>query len=311
MTNYAPVFIPTLNRFNHFKRCVETLSACTFADRTDLYIALDYPLKDSHCDGYKKIENYIENIGGFKNIIIIKREYNFGAEKNFFNTITEIFEKHDQLIFSEDDNVFAPTFLKIINNGLDTYKNRSDIFSVSGYNNPYPMPTWYKYDVYLRNHAFTAWGVGIWREKWNKVDWSLENFNEMLSRKENFKILKKYYQRHLPGILEIRNTGVILADVFLLVYLINNNMSSVYPVKTRVQNTGHDGSGLHGGYSKRYLNQNKYDGPEDIYFPPDLKPDKKLNDLILKKQVQLPFIHRIIRLFPTPIKNTVRWIFRK
>ena len=41
--NYAPVIIPTLSRFEHFKRCWESLENCTGADKTEVFVALDYP----------------------------------------------------------------------------------------------------------------------------------------------------------------------------------------------------------------------------------------------------------------------------
>ena len=37
MNNFAPVLIPTLCRYDHLKRCIESLSACTHAEKTDLY----------------------------------------------------------------------------------------------------------------------------------------------------------------------------------------------------------------------------------------------------------------------------------
>jgi len=95
MNNYAPVLIPTLNRYKHLERCVESLAACTGANTTELYIALDYPLKDSHWEGYIKVCAYIENIQGFRNVTLIKRNTNFGAAKNLFDAMDELFEKFD------------------------------------------------------------------------------------------------------------------------------------------------------------------------------------------------------------------------
>lgn len=40
---YYPVIIPTLNRFEHFKNCVESLANCTYAPETELIIGLDFP----------------------------------------------------------------------------------------------------------------------------------------------------------------------------------------------------------------------------------------------------------------------------
>lgn len=312
MDNFAPVLIPTLCRHEHFKRCVESLSLCIHADKTDLYIAFDYPLKDAHWDGYRKIEKYIPEINGFKSVTIIKRDVNYGAVKNFFDPIAEIFKKYDRLIVSEDDNVFAPSFLKFVNKGLIIYENRPDIFSVSGYNYPFTIPSFYRHDAYLIT-AFTAWGVGLWRDKWNQVDWSWDNFNVMLSKKENYKNLKRNYQIYLPQLFKVRDSGVITADGVLFLNLLDKNMYSLLPVKTMVRNTGHDGSGEHCGYSTTYINQKVYEGLEDIRLPPDLQPDKKLLDLFLK-HIQLPFkvivVEKIKRLIPAPLLMRLRRIIK-
>ena len=57
---YAPVIIPTLCRYEHFVRCVESLKKNTWAKYTDIYIGLDYPKKDSHREGYLKIKEYLQ-----------------------------------------------------------------------------------------------------------------------------------------------------------------------------------------------------------------------------------------------------------
>ena len=83
--NYAPILIPTLNRYNHLKRCVESLAKCTHADKTDLFIALDYPLKEEHWEGYRQIKEYVSSIEGFNKVIIIQRDHNYGPVENFSN----------------------------------------------------------------------------------------------------------------------------------------------------------------------------------------------------------------------------------
>ena len=56
---YAPVIIPTLNRYEHFKNCLESLEACVGADFTDVYVALDYPPSEKYVEGWKKIDIYL------------------------------------------------------------------------------------------------------------------------------------------------------------------------------------------------------------------------------------------------------------
>jgi hypothetical protein len=292
MNNYAPVIISTLNRHIHFKRCVESLALCMHADKTDLFIALDYPLNESHWEGYKIIRAYMALIRGFKTVTVIERNINWGPSKNMIDARNIVFREYDRLIISEDDNVFAPSFLEFVNKGLEVYKNRNDIFSVTGYNSPFPMPIWYQKDAYLRLN-FTGWGVGVWRDKWKAVDWSLDSYNAMLLKKDNFKNIKKHYRQNLLQLLEIRDTGIITGDGLLLLYLLHNKMYSIYPTKTRVRNTGHDGSGQHcedGG--DIYMNQEIYEDIEQLNLPADIEEDEKLTKFI-RKQRQLTFMENI------------------
>ena len=118
--NYAPVIIPTLCRFEHFKICIESLSNCTWAEYTEVYIGLDYPAKESHWDGYNQINDYLSLCGNlnFKKLHVIKRPYNygFGAKGNLATLKNDILKISDRIIISEDDNIFSPNFLMYINN---------------------------------------------------------------------------------------------------------------------------------------------------------------------------------------------------
>ena len=62
LNNYAPVIIPTLNRYDHFVRCIQSLAKCTDASETDLIIGLDFPPSDKYVDGYKRIKEYCDKI---------------------------------------------------------------------------------------------------------------------------------------------------------------------------------------------------------------------------------------------------------
>lgn len=63
---YAPILIPTLNRYKHFRRCVESLSKCTHAEKTELVIGIDYPPVEKYREGWEKISEFITTITGFK-----------------------------------------------------------------------------------------------------------------------------------------------------------------------------------------------------------------------------------------------------
>ena len=74
ITSFAPVLIITLDRFEKLKLCLESLATNQFANQTDLYIALDYPSKPEHFEGYNKIVSLVDTLSGFKTVNIIKRK---------------------------------------------------------------------------------------------------------------------------------------------------------------------------------------------------------------------------------------------
>ena len=82
---YAPVIIPTLCRYKHFKECLESLSKCKWAEETEVFVGLDYPAKESHRPGYEKIKSYLKEVGNmtFKKIHVFEREVNYGGGKNY------------------------------------------------------------------------------------------------------------------------------------------------------------------------------------------------------------------------------------
>jgi hypothetical protein len=251
MDDFAPVVIPTLNRHMHFKRCIESLAACHHADRTELYIFLDYPLKDDHWEGYNIINNYLSTIIGFKAVNIIKRKNNYGPYRNSTKAVEHVFKKFDRLIFSEDDNIFAQDFLRFVNRGLAIYQNRADIFSISGYQYPVFIPKIYNEDIYLWQ-GFSAWGVGFWKYKWEKVYSEKTNSTAIVRD-----FLKNYYSvyrfqkianHYLPSLLYMLKRQMVIGDSYINLYLFKNNMYSVFPLFSRVRNLGHDGSGVHSVY---------------------------------------------------------------
>lgn len=299
---YAPIVIPTLNRFDHLKQCIKSLSQCHLADKSDLIIAIDYPCKDSHWEGYSKICDYTLSISGFARVTIVKREENYGAIRNFFALISSTFNQYDRLIFTEDDNIFAPDFLSFVNTGLNTYIDRADVFSISGSKSLIPIPAWYTDKAYLHT-AFSAWGVGLWKDKWEKVTWDTESLKTIYHEKETHRYIKKYHKRHIPLFERVVNTGYLAADACLFLYMKHNGWHSLFPVVSRVRNLGHDGSGVHGGISELYYNQEIYTGAQTVSLPPDLVYSDRLARYILNKsrsrtsliQVIKPYIPAILR----------------
>jgi len=256
---------------------VESLALSTLADKTELYIALDYPLHEGQRAGYEEIKKYLSDIKGFKSVIIIERDKNFGAIDNFFKSLDEVFEKYDKVIISEDDNVFSTDFIAFVNKGLNVYESRADIFSISGYQYPVKVPKSYKEDVYIWT-GFSAWGVGIWKEKWEKIDWKYPELKSFLDDKENIRNLNIIADHYVPALRRIIDSGNITGDSLICHHLFIHGLYSVFPVVSRVRNMGNDGSGVNCTNLEKdiYGNQEIYDGNSNCILPIDIEPESSV-----------------------------------
>lgn len=240
--NYYPVLIPTLNRYEHFRRCVESLSRCTHAEETELVIGLDYPPSEKYREGYEKIKAYIPQITGFKKVTCIKREYNYGAVNNSTDLTSRYFKIYDALIISEDDNEFAPCFLDFMDKALEKYANTEKVNSVTSYTviglEGIPYSTYFTSTV-------CAWGVGIWKHK-SQANFDYCNFGKDILQ-DLSKSMKIFFSS--PNILSMLINMVKLnahwGDVCKSAINILDGKMQLRSKEPLVINHGHDGTGLH------------------------------------------------------------------
>lgn len=305
MSQFSPVLIPTLNRFEHFKLCVDSLSRCTNSENTDLYIALDYPLNDLHWEGYKKIELFIPKIQGFKSVNVIRRETNYGGLKNFIDANKFVFEQYDRLIFSEDDNEFSPNFLDYINKGLNKFQHDPAVSAICGYNYPIEMPNSYNFNFYYYQ-TFSAWGFGIWKNKFKTFYYTSEDLAAFM-RNSHFarEMYRMAEQKPLSVLRNIRRGLPLYGDGVISLENIKNKMYCIFPTVSKVKNHGHDGSGIHCGeidgdkFTNQIIDTNKhFDFDENNSFM-DLKVVKSVNQyfkLPIKGKIKLVFMYLLLKL---------------
>lgn len=240
--NYYPIVIPTLCRFEHFKRCIESLLKNTHVEKTELIIGLDYPAKEEHWEGYNKINSYISDISGFKKITLFKRKYNYGAEDNSIDLVNYAFSEYDAYIYTEDDNEFSPCFLDFMNKALDLYKDEPRVTSVCGY-------TAFDYEnIKKKGSIFThdncAWGMGVWKDKDKDI-------NNMELYRQIWNSTYQYWSLFLkaPSIASMLAAMIqkqtLWGDVMRTVKNIKNETFQVRPYASMVRNWGYDGTGLH------------------------------------------------------------------
>lgn len=243
--NYYPVGIPTLCRYEHFYRCVESLRICTHANKTELVVSIDYPSKESHWAGYNKIVDYVEHLDGFAKITVFKQSHNLGAIENFKFVEHYIYEHYDAAIFSEDDNEFSPNFLDYMDKGLELFMDNPKVMSISGYMYLYQI------DRPLLNvfpgYGYSAWGVGEWKNKRYTYQEQGEKVyldKILFSWNKSFKLFK-LRPTNVNNLLTMKLYHQSYGDCFRVSEHVLEEKYSLFPRVSKVRNWGHDGSGEH------------------------------------------------------------------
>lgn len=287
----APILITVYNRKDHFIKCIESLKMNTLANESSLVVAIDSPFRDEDVEANRAIIDYSKTIVGFKDVALIIRKSNIGAFKNLKLAIEEIFLRSDRLIFFEDDNVFSSDFLFFVNKGLEVFKCRKDIFSISGYHYPINFPKTYGNNIYLWT-GFSAWGAGIWKEKWENLninkEIALSLIKENLRNYRTVLSLNRIANIYIPALLNMVEQNSIQIDGYVSMYQFIQKMYTVFPTISRVRNTGHDGSGINCEKigDDIYSEQRLYSESDPYELNFNIKPDKKIHQILRRHFMQ-------------------------
>lgn len=185
----APVIIFAFNRLDALINVITSLLLNEEAQESDLFVFVDGARegKVGERELVCSVCRYIENIVGFKSVNYTFSETNKGLGNSVIKGVTEVISRYGKAIVLEDDLILAPNFLFFMNQGLDKYKEETSVFSICGYSNKVKVPKDYSYDTYFCTRS-SSWGWATWADRWNSVDWELENFDK-------YHILKKEFNR--------------------------------------------------------------------------------------------------------------------
>lgn len=250
----APVLIITLNRYEHLKRCIDSLKKNTLAKETDLYIGLDYPPNERYEEGFQRVQDYLDGgIEGFRNVIVVKQTVNQGMFRNFVKLEEKAYETHNKIIYSEDDNEFSANYLEYMNWCLEKYENDDTVLAVSGYNYPISRDD-FTGNVFRCGTYFSAWGYGIWKKKETEMrkHLNMDFFMKCYKNGRYMRMLSKagrnQYVNMVKGMLEytpdlIAENQIREIDLAFGLYMAAAGKQMVFPVESKVRNWGYDGTG--------------------------------------------------------------------
>ena len=298
--NYAPIVIPTLNRFEHLKNCIESLKNNKYADKTDLIVALDYPPAEKYEKGWKLISEYLASLSGFNQVVVVRREKNLGAVENIKSILGYVCENYETFIFTEDDNVFAKCFLEYANKGLEKFKDDKSVESISGYSYPICYDK-NEFNVVRIQRYFSDWGFATWKDRYLEAKNILTNeFFEKLFKNKKLccKLRKASKKNYIRAISFIKDKNVRPYDYTNSIGQILLDRFSIMPKETLVKNMGWDNSGIHCVaetsiaklFNKQFLSEKVSWNSFSFDEKESMKVDKKLDKSIIGQYDKIDYL---------------------
>jgi len=242
----APVVLFAYARPEHTRRALEALAVNALAKQSDLIVYADAARNEMEVERVQAVRAIVHAVSGFRSVTVVERETNYGLARNIIEGVTEVCNCHDRVIVLEDDLVTSKYFLRYMNESLDLYQHEERVMHVSG--SSYPIEKLGRQEDTYFLRVPLCWGWGTWRRAWAefKKDLSvMQRFDAAMIRSFNFDHTYNYWEQMEFNREEKINTWFVFwyAQVFL------RNGLSLFPACSMAQNIGHDGSGVHCGYS--------------------------------------------------------------
>jgi hypothetical protein len=285
----APIVLFVYNRLNCTKRTIEALQKNELANKSELFIYSDAAKNENDLKKVAKVQEYIENVDGFKKIIIRKRKVNTGLARSIISGVTKVVNEYGKIIVLEDDLVTSRYFLRFMNVALEAYKNEPRVASIHGYIYPInDLP-----ETFFIKGA-DCWGWATWNNKWSIFERDGKKLLDKV-KKKNIEIKIDFNGAYnYTSMLKNQVEGKI--DSWAIRWYISaflKNMITLYPGRSYVQNIGFSNEGTHTKIKTNLFKINLVDKFKFSKIPAkeDFVSQKKIENFF--RSMKMSFIQKI------------------
>lgn len=255
----TPIVLFAFKRPDKIKKLLSIITKTPFSQA---YLFCDGPRNDEDRPACEATQAVIQKYAKNHPIQVVIHKHNVGLNKNIIDGISHVLSRHPQVLVFEDDVHPKAGCLEFLEQALDIYSDRQDIFSIGCYHRPMPLNN-YQGNVFL-SPRFNCWGWATWAHQWQKVKKNMENLS----------LPFRYFDQvpEVAGIdipLRMRHHQLhgkpLTWDTILALHCLKNSWWQVQPRDVLIENVGFDGTGTNCGQAKdcrevftSHYNQNKY-----------------------------------------------------
>ena len=332
----APVIVFNYNRPDHSLRTWDALAKNEHAADTELYLYCDGPksrerlgISDERLGEYNTYAAPIFQVqslakqyaidapkqGKFKAVHVVCAEKNKGLANSIIGGVTDVINKHGRAIILEDDLLTSPYFLKYMNTALDKYESYPAVFSISANRPPVnkmAIQEDYPYDVFVSLRSYST-GWATWKEKWNRIDWSLDYLEDFLQHPELIEAFNRGGDDMTEMLCLQRDHKI---DSWAIRYSFQHfyhHAVAILPCVPYVDNIGFDGTGIHSGCDEFDYRNDVSLAPQNPRMPNVIYEDKRIVNAFYNYycRTKRPLWQKVINTIYRKLGKPVPYVIKK
>jgi GR25 family glycosyltransferase involved in LPS biosynthesis len=229
-----PVVIFAYNRLGCLTQTWRSLTNCSGFEGRDIFIFQDGLKEGGESEKWNVVNAFLKEISQLHQVQLITRNDNLGLAVSVHSGISEVLTNFETVIVLEDDLILAKDFLEFMDSALSVYKDRKDIYSISGFSHFKNHEIQQDVFVYQRPNS---WGWATWREKWTGFE--LDAIPRSVL--DDYSLLKEFQKGgvDLPWMLRNQFRGKINSwAIQWSFYQFKSKGFSVSPRWSKVENIG-------------------------------------------------------------------------
>lgn len=246
-----PIVLFVYNRPLHTAQTIAALLQNPNAHEFELFVFADGAKHEADLPQVTAVRALVGKVQGFKNIHLTTSEVNQGLARAVIAGVGKVLEMYPSAIVMEDDMICATNFLAFMRDALACYAQSPHIFSITGYTFPIKIPADYPHDIYLSPRP-SSWGWATWRDRWQKADWQVTDFQAFIQDKNQRKAFNQGGE-DMSIMLLRQQRGEINSWAIRWAYThYRQGAYCVYPTHSKIHNIGADNSGVHTPATTKY-----------------------------------------------------------
>jgi glycosyltransferase involved in cell wall biosynthesis len=230
-----------------------------------LFIVADGPRENNITDEALCAEtrNIFNTINWPCNVFKFYADKNIGCRNSIPNGLNQVFENVEECIILEDDCLPQPTFFKFCEELLQRYRDDPRVMTIGGHRSDGPNE--FNSESYFFSKYPTIWGWATWKNRWEKYDVNMAEWNTLRNSSWLNEILTtndeiNYWQR----VFDKMQNGLDTWDYALVFSCWLNQCLSIRPKVNMISNIGFGNDATH---TKSIQQTPPFTSSSNINFP--------------------------------------------